>query len=45
MTGLHFVEKLRAHEDARLRETPVVMLTAQDGEGTVNDAARLGIHG
>ena len=45
MTELHFVETLRGHGDAKLRETPVIMLTANAGEGTVNTAARLGNHG
>jgi len=45
MDGLQFVERLRARPDASLRDTPVVMLTADAEQGTILDAARLNVDG
>jgi two-component system chemotaxis response regulator CheY len=41
MNGFAFLEKLRSHHDEALRQTPVVMLTADASEGTVRAAMKL----
>ena len=45
MGGLEFVQRLRRHADATLRETSVVMLTVMNGEKVVKEAARLRLSG
>ncbi len=45
MTGIKFIEKLRAHADPERRQTPVIMLTAHTDEKIVADALKLGISG
>ena len=45
MNGLVFTEKLRAHEDERLRGTPVLILTGSSDAEVVQDALRLGVSG
>jgi CheY-like chemotaxis protein len=45
VSGLEFVEQLRSHRKANLRQTPVVMLTVSADEATILDAARLKISG
>lgn len=45
MGGLDFVAQLRCHPDARMRETPVVMLTGHADESTVQDAVKLQVSG
>src|SRR5712692_7743203 len=41
MNGLQFLEKLRAHADASLRSTPVIVLTTNAEKASIVDAARL----
>ncbi len=43
--GLQFVEQLRGHRDANLRDTPVIMLTVNADEATVLSATRLKVIG
>jgi two-component system chemotaxis response regulator CheY len=45
MGGLQFVEQLRGHRAARVRNTPVVILTGHADKATVLDAAQLQISG
>jgi len=45
MGGLRFVELLRKHPDARMRETPVIMLTGHAEETTVIAASKRQING
>jgi two-component system, chemotaxis family, chemotaxis protein CheY len=45
MGGLQFVEQLRKHRAARVRNTPVVILTGHADEATVLEAAQLQISG
>jgi len=43
--GLRFVEMLRDHSEARMRETPVIILTGHAEEAMVVAAAQLHING
>jgi two-component system chemotaxis response regulator CheY len=43
--GLRFVELLRKHPDARMHETPVIILTGRAEETTVVAASKLQING
>jgi two-component system, chemotaxis family, chemotaxis protein CheY len=43
MTGLSFIEKLRASKHRKLRELPAVMLTGHNDLALYRDAARVGI--
>jgi DNA-binding NarL/FixJ family response regulator len=43
--GIEFVEKLHGHADPALRGTPVIMLTADRNEATIQTAARLRLAG
>jgi CheY-like chemotaxis protein len=43
MTGLSFIEKLRASKHRKLRELPAVMLTGHNDLALYRDAARAGI--
>lgn len=45
MSGLDFVKELRGLADPALRQTPVIMLTADANEGTVVEAMRVGANG
>ena len=45
MGGLDYVAQLRKHPDARMRATPVVILTGQAEEDTVLDAVKLQVSG
>lgn len=45
MSGLEFVERLRAFEDECVRQTAVIMLTGNAHRETVTGALRLGISG
>ena len=45
MNGFEFVEKLRAGEDERYRDAPVLILTGRSDEDSVHDALDLGIQG
>ena len=45
MGGLQYVAMLRKHPDARLRSTPVIILTGHAEEATVQDAVRLQVNG
>jgi len=43
MNGIDFVRNLRAHEQAALREVPVILLTANKDEGLRSLAAEVGV--
>lgn len=43
--GLRFVELLREHPDARIRDTPVIILTGHAEQPTVAAASKLRING
>jgi len=45
VSGLQFLERLRRHEDPRLRDTPVVLVTADAAQATIQNAARLKVQG
>jgi two-component system chemotaxis response regulator CheY len=45
VSGLEFLERLRNHEDPALRDTPVVLVTMDHDEMTVQNAARLKVQG
>ncbi len=42
---MQFVEQLRGHREAALRDTPVIMLTGNADEATVLNATRLKVSG
>lgn len=43
--GLRFVELLRKHPEAQVRDTPVIMLSGHAEQQTIVAAAKLGING
>jgi two-component system chemotaxis response regulator CheY len=43
MNGIDFVEKLRAHEVAALRDVPVILLTANKDDEVRNRAMEVGV--
>jgi CheY-like chemotaxis protein len=45
MNGLDFVHKLRRHPVADIRNTPVLMMSADRSTQTLNESASLGIVG
>jgi two-component system chemotaxis response regulator CheY len=45
MGGLRFVELLRGHPEARMRDLPVIMLTGHAEKATIVAAAKLRING
>jgi two-component system, chemotaxis family, chemotaxis protein CheY len=45
MGGLQFVEQLRIHQEAELRDIPVIVLTVNAEESTILTAARLKVSG
>lgn len=45
MGGLEFVAQLRCHPDARMQQTPVVILTGTADESVVLDAVKLQVSG
>lgn len=45
MSGLEYVAQLRRHPDPQMRRMPVVILTGNAAETTVNDAVKLRING
>ena len=45
MGGLQYVAQLRRHPEARMRGTPVIILTGEAEESTVLDAAKLQVSG
>ena len=45
MSGLEMVTRLRSHTDPELRDTAVIMLTADSGDATIQSATRLNTRG